>query len=138
MQSFSAIIQPYQSRYLEFQFNTITLADTVKHPILNSPRPIEFLMVVNRAGNAISVSLWNESIDLSAAGTLIGIPLQPGDSYIQSVDNTTYDFAQALSVMFDKPNPLPRNAINSALWFVRASAANSIVVDVCVGLGPNQ
>lgn len=136
-QEYQAQIQPYTSRFLQFQWSTVVMvSDTSQRPILPSSRPIEFLLVSARADNGFTVSLWNESVGLDLNA---GIALQPGDTFTFGIDNTAYDVAQAFASVQGARNPLPRQAMDSGMWLVRArSAAGTVRVDVCVGIGPAQ
>lgn len=99
--------------------------------ISNEQLYVESLLIVAQGSNTADVTLWrNDNIAANAVGEILG----PGDDTFIGVDNRTWDFARALSVIMGQQNPLPKQAIDASLWSVVSGAADQHV-QVLFGFG---
>lgn len=126
--------EPYLYRYKRFDAFTMSLGDTVAHPLSKEQLPVELIVVVLRSSQTGTVQVWREVLGNASTA---GFTLNPGDSFDFEADNRKFDMASAFAGVMGTRNPLPRQSILANEWFVGASAATQ-VIDVMFGYGDEQ
>jgi hypothetical protein len=132
-------ISPYVGRFQRFVFQSKSITQIVNpHKLTASSFSVEMIAIVARKANTDSVYIWNENLVVG-----MGWSLSAGDSFVQTLDNFTWDMAEALTHVMGQifigqcvvKNSLPRRTFDTSQWFIMPGSGTQLV-DICFGLGP--